>query len=616
MIITRFLLVAFSLLAGAARAEHITHARLDRTVAQYVVREDLTHVLTVTTDWTLVTQRGLRSLDRASYTFYPDKQALELMEAWVDLPDGSRVTVPAGGVFTRPTAAAQSAPGFTNSQTTTVLFPRLTEGSRTHVVWRLTQTQPSMFGFDAYSVGEFNWDTVIDETRIDIPVSVPLTWRARGGFVVTDQTEGGTRHIVATLRGINGQETEPGMVSLWDFQPLFLATSLPNYEEIGRIGAREAAGRAAVTPTIQALADRIAGSAQGLDAARAIYNWVTSNIRYVAVYLSVEDGWVPHAADAVLKAGYGDCKDYTVLMQALLAARGIRADMAVLDWGNRTVDPLLWAPYFANHAIVYLPDFDRFLNPTSRYAGFDALDPQLAGKFVVLLTPEGRVLRTPPSTADGNRYRMRSKLVLAEDGTIKGHADFELTPHGEVGIRGALTGTSSTTKLAETLLGRTMEGGFGDIVSSNPRDLSRPLALSADWSSPYAVNPAGREVFLRVPVGLDLASPADMRGKLSPTGTRRTSLFAEARDYGWETSIDVPASMQVARLPDDVTIANAVGRYTARYRNDGPQRIVVTRNLVIARDVVPAEEYKALETLLYAPIIDVRSVLVLAPIGE
>ncbi len=611
-----WLFALLAVLAGSARADHITHARLDRTVAHYLVHEDLTHVLTVTTDWTLVTQRGLRSLDRASYTFYPDKQSLDLVEAWVDQPDGSRVTVPASSVFTRPTAASQSAPGFTNSQTTTVLFPRLTEGSRTHVVWRLTQTQPGMFGFDAYSVGEFNWDTVLDETRIDLPASVPLTWRARGAFVVTDQTDGGTRHIVATLRGIDGQESEPGMVNLWDFQPLFLATSLPSYAEIGRIGAREAAGRAAVTPAIQALADSIAGNAQGLDAARLIYNWVTSNIRYVAVYLSIEDGWVPHAADAVLKAGYGDCKDYTVLMQALLAARGIKADMAVLDWGNRTVDPLLWAPYFANHAIVYLPDFNKFLNPTNRYAGFDALDPGLAGKFVVLLTPEGRVLRTPPSTAAGNRYRMRSKLVVAEDGTIKGHADFEMTAHGEVGIRGALAGASSTTKLAESLLGRTMEGGFGDIASSNPRDLSRPLALSADWSSPYAVNPAGREVFLRVPVGPDLASPADMRGKLSPTGTRRTSLFAEARDYGWEVSIDVPRSLQVARLPDDVTVANAVGRYTAQYRNDGPQRILVTRNLVINRDVVAADEYKALEALLYAPIIDVRSVLVLASAGE
>ena len=616
MVIARLFLVIVSLFASAAKAEHIVHARLDHTLAQYAVHEDMTYVLTVTTDWTLVTQRGLRSLDRASYTFYPDKQALELIEAWVDQPDGSRVVVAAGGVFTRPTAAAQSAPGFTNSQTTTVLFPRLTEGSRTHVVWRLTQTHPSMFGFDAYSVGEFNWDTGIDETRIDIPASVPLTWRARGGFAVTDQTEGRTRHIVATLRGIEGQETEPGMVNQWDFQPLFLATTLPSYEAIGAIGAREAAGRAAVTPAIQALADRIAGTAKGLDAARAIYNWVTSNIRYVAVYLNVEDGWVPHPADAVLTAGYGDCKDYTVLMQALLAARGIRADMAVLDWGNRTVDPLLWAPYFANHAIVYLPDFDRFLNPTNRYAGFEALDPQLAGKFVVLLTPEGRVMRTPPSTAASNRYRMRSDLVLAADGTVKGHAEFSMTPNGEVGIRSALASTSSTTKLAESLLGRTMEGGFGNVASSNPRDLARPLSLSAEWSSPHAVNPTGRDIYLRVPVGPDLAPPSEMRGKLSPTGVRRNALFAEARDHGWETTITIPAGMQVARLPDDVSIANAVGSYTARYRSDDRQRIMVTRNLVIARDVVAPDDYKSLEALLYAPIVDVRAVLVLAPVGE
>lgn len=616
MIIARMLLVIFSFLAGTAQAQHISHARLDHTVAHYVVHDDLTYVLTTTTDWTLATQRGLRSLDRAGYTFYPDKQKLELIEAWVDQPDGSRVIVPSGSVFTRPTASAQSAPGFTNGQTTTVLFPQLTEGSRTHVAWRLTQMKPSMFGFDASNIGEFSWDTGIDETRIDIPATVNLTWRARGGFVVTDQTDGPTRHIVAILRDTKGQEIEPSMVNQWDFQPQFVATSLPNFEAIGAIGARAAAGRAAVTPAIQALADRIAGNAQGLDAARAIYDWVTTNIRYVAVYMNVDDGWVPHEADAVLKAGYGDCKDYSVLMQALLGARGIRADMAVLDWGLRTTDPLLWAPYFANHAIVYLPDFDKFLNPTNRYARFDALDPQLAGKLVVLLTPEGRVLRTPPSTAEANHYRMRSDLVLGVDGTIKGHADFAMTANGEVGIRNALASTSSTTKLAESLLSRTLEGGFGDVVSSNPRDLTRPLALSADWSSPHAVNLIGRDIFLRVPVGPDLAPPSEMRGKLSPTGVRRTRLFAEARDHGWETAITIPDGMQVARLPDDVTIANDVGRYTASYRTDGSQRIMVSRNLVIGRDVVAPEDYKLLEKLLYAPMIDVRAVVVLAPTGE
>ncbi len=107
-----------------------------------------------------------------------------------------------------------------------------------------------------------------------------------------------------------------------------------------------------------------------------------------------------------------------------------------------------------------------------------------------------------------------------------------------------------------------------------------------------------------------------MGGKLSPTGVRRTRLFAEARDHGWETAITIPDGMQVARLPDDVTIANDIGRYTASYRTVGSQPIMVSRNLVIGRDVVAPEDYKLLEKLLYAPRIDVRAVVVLAPTGE
>ena len=111
----------------------------------------------------------------------------------------------------------------------------------------------------------------------------------------------------------------------------------------------------------------------------------------MAVWLDPNDGFVPHEAAEVLKAGYGDCKDYVVLTRALLAARGIEARMAIVDWGARFADPMLWSPYFANHAILYLPAYDHYVNPTDRQAGFDALDSELSGKFVVIVDKEGRV---------------------------------------------------------------------------------------------------------------------------------------------------------------------------------------------------------------------------------
>ena len=74
----------------ALAQDAITHARIDRAVDRYVVAADLTYVEVSEQDITLLTQRGLRSGDRAARTFYPDKQALEVVEAWVDQPDGTR----------------------------------------------------------------------------------------------------------------------------------------------------------------------------------------------------------------------------------------------------------------------------------------------------------------------------------------------------------------------------------------------------------------------------------------------------------------------------------------------------------------------------------------------
>ena len=604
-----WVLVSILLLVPRAWAEHTVHARIDHDIATYEVHRDLTWVLVEEVDLTLFTQRGIHANDRSAWTFYPDKQTLELVEAWVDQPDGTRVAVPASSIFTRPSAATQSAPGFVDSLTTTVLFPQLREGSRTHVVWRRTQRTPGLFGFNVRDEADYQWDTGVDETRITIPAEVDLHWRARG-VEVTDRTEDGIRHLTARMHDLSGEDVEPMMVSTDDFQPMFEATTLPDMATLGAIVYRESKDRAAVTPEISTLAARIVGTRTGLDAARAIYDWVAGNIRYVAVYLSVDDGMVSHTAAEVLHAGYGDCKDYVVLMQALLAARGIASVPASIEWGASYADPLSWAPFFTNHRIIYLPEFQHFANPTDRYAGFDALDRRLSGKLAVLATPEGEVIRTPASTPEQNRYRMQSHLTLTPDGTIDGTASYQMSPNTEEPARALVSSTSSMTDLAERLLQRTLEGGFGTMIASDPHDLSRPLMLSVSWHSAHAVNAQGDRIYMRVPAGPDLLPPGFERAKIAPTGNRRHPEVADARDQEWETMISLPPGVRVERLPDDVMLDTSVGHYTAHYTRSGND-IAVARSLVVDRDVVQPASYPDLERLLYAALVDARAILVL-----
>ncbi|MBC7636831.1 MAG: DUF3857 domain-containing protein [Acetobacteraceae bacterium] len=600
------------LLAAPAGAEPVVHARLDRSIATYTVNPALGYLLTSTQDWTLLTQRGLSLRDRATLLFYPSRQSVELVEAWVDQPDGTRVMVPPSSVFTRITPMAANVVGFVTSRTMTVLFPQLRIGSRTHVVWKMDRAAPALLGFNTFGMPEFEWDTAVSEIRIDLPATIPLTWRARGGYRVTDTSDGGMRHIIARITDQPGQETEPGMVNINDFMPQFQATSLPDFEAIGAITAQAARGTGVVVPALQTLADRIVGDLQDEAAARAIHDWVKTAIRPMVQILNPVEGFAPRPALAVLQAGFGDGRDMAVLTQALLAARGIPADLVLVEEGGRNGDPLFWTPFFINQAILYLPDFDRYVNMFSRFSRFDALQPNLTGKLAVHVTDGGRRARTPELTPAQSRYHARLRTSLDVSGTITGHADFEMSPTAEAYVRGLIADASSLEQLAGQAIAATPEGGSGSYVASNPRDLSQPLQLSADWISPRALNRLGGAMILQVPQGVGPLAVSGLRDLLRQTasGPRRTPVWVGARDYRWDVALTVPDGWPIARLPRDVVVENIIGRYEAQYRAEG-QTIYVQRQLIVRRNVVAPDEYPALEALAYAPLEDTRGLVFL-----
>ncbi len=592
---------------AAYAAQPVSHARLDRLERHYEVRPDLSYVETTDIDYTLMSARGIRERERSANSFYPASQSLEVAEAWVDEPDGTRIMVGKDGQFTRPSEAAENAPGFTGSQTTTILYPQLREGSRTHVRWRLTQKTPPLLGFEVWAQPPLETAVTLGRVVIDAPADLALHWSARGGFEVSDQSAGGLRHIVATIHGTAAEEAERNTVAASDFQPLFLATSLPRLQELGAIYWRQSHDKAAVTPQIAALAAKLAQGRTGEPAARAIYDWVTANIRYVAVYLDPNDGWVPHDATAVLKIGYGDCKDHVVLMQALLAAVGIRAEAAMVDWGNRTTDAPLWVPQY-NHAIVYLPDYDRYLNPTNPYASYGSLDRRLAGKTVVIATPDGAVGHTPASQPSDQRYHDETRVAVEADGTVTGVANLSMTGNLDSMMRALVMQSFSTRDLAERLLAATPEGGFGAFSTTGARDLETPFAMVGTWRSPHAVATGSHDTFMVVPVGLDVNPPSRLRQFLSSDGRRQHAMIAAASQSEWRTTVSLPAGMTVARLPEDVSLTNGAGSYVAHYERSG-RDVVADRRLTINRDVFQAASCPDLEALLYAPLSDARAIM-------
>ena len=90
-------------------------------------------------------------------------------------------------------------------------------------------------------------------------------------------------------------------------------------------------------PAIRELADRIAGNAEGAEAAQLLFEWVRDEIRYD---MSPElDGRADWCATATLERGQGFCQQKAVLLASLLRARDIPAGIVLQDLLDHKIPP-------------------------------------------------------------------------------------------------------------------------------------------------------------------------------------------------------------------------------------------------------------------------------------
>src|SRR4029079_11975552 len=99
----------------------------------------------------------------------------------------------------------------------------------------------------------------------------------------------------------------------------------------------------------------------------AVYNFVVTNTRYVALEFGIH-GYKPYRVDRILARRFGDCKDKASLIHAMLKIAGVDSRMVLLRMRNLGYigeEPASLAAF--NHAIVYIPKYDKFLDGTAEF---------------------------------------------------------------------------------------------------------------------------------------------------------------------------------------------------------------------------------------------------------
>ncbi|HEX4329030.1 MAG TPA: DUF3857 and transglutaminase domain-containing protein [Burkholderiales bacterium] len=420
------LLFFATVLAHAADVPITLQTRTVRHLDAYRVNADGTYEETVSSEVKTLTPAGVGQARRSVVEYNRGTQRVSVIAAYTRKANGRRVDVPAANLhldFERE-AGTQVASDYTRM---IVDFADVDVGDSVVIEFRLTTTQ-SLFPGHFSQVTTVPPRTAFDELRfrIDTPAGWFLQTAGVGMTASLDTEKDGRRVREWTYANPQPKlDPRPGVFDPRNEVALYLST-FRDYGGIARAYGERANPKAAVTPRIRKLAEEVtAGKSATRDQARALYDWVAQNIEFSGNCIGL-GAVVPNDTNTILDAKTGDCKDHSTLLQALLAARGIKSSQALINAGNSYRMAQVPVVSLVNHVISYIPELDLFADSTNAEVPFGMLPFDDQDKPVLLVDGYRDGMRTPPTAPGTNRQVMKTRVQVSGDGTMTGTTEISL----------------------------------------------------------------------------------------------------------------------------------------------------------------------------------------------
>ena len=506
---------------------------------------------------------------------------LEIVEAATIKTDGRRVDVPRDKIVELSGAESSTNILFQADVKTHVIpFPELAAGDRTILTTRLRQKRPTVAGgfsrvlalSPAQRAEEIN-------VTVDAPRDLKLHVTERA--VQHTREERGERTLLKwSVPRQSYAADEAGSVALVDWAPMLAFSTYESWDVIGRETFRLADPKSQPTEAVDKLAEEITrGITDRRQQAAAIYDWVAKNIRYFLVILG-QGGWEPHDTASILSNRYGDCKDHTTLMRALLRAKGIESEFVLIN--QQRVYKAYDVPVLGfDHMIIYLPEFDLYADPTVAVGSFDTLPGSLADKPVLRVGSKATtVARTPVPKAEQYTAHLTSEATVQADGTIVGRNSLVAKGPAAIDARGVMRqfeqrGASEAVKL---LLTRQRWAGSATFETRSPYDRSDPYEVKSNFTLTSLTSRLNTTALV-VPTGLRLFGRPLGAYAVVVRENRLRDFPCDALTWSEKLTVNWPEGKKVLHIPKNVRISKPFGEYESTYKQNG-RSLQVSRKLV------------------------------------
>ncbi len=371
----------------------------------------------------ILNETGRREFGFYKFTYAPYLSKITSIEAYTKNGD-SISKVESNSIEDKPLASSKD--GFDNDNQVSIAFPNVQVGS---VLYFKMNMETHTLSVDNYfgTIEYFGWRENSMKQNLYVESEIPLYYNVSDtidSLAVEARNEKGKFFI-------NVSQKKPIYINPVEEKDSYLTRRLVPHVEIAteKVWSKEmmksiiASHELVLNEPLPELHEKIYQDAKKLksdeDRMELIIERLQTHIRYLGDWRSVKGAMIPRPLAEIARSGYGDCKDYSASLAAILRKLGYKSYVAWVYRGDtmQFENPKLPSTKVQNHAITYVEvqGKPRWLDATNSMVYIREPLPDISGRAAVLLDPENPGEKDIPPT----EYKKNRAVIQVEYADVK-----------------------------------------------------------------------------------------------------------------------------------------------------------------------------------------------------
>jgi len=585
-------------------AEPIVVEHLD---AVYDMAADGTGTKITTVVGRIQSEASLKEVGVLTVPYASSTQRVQMIYARVRRSDGTVIETPVDQAMDMPSPVTKEAPFYSDLKQLQLPIRSLRVGDTLEWQGKVTLTKGEIpnqfFGQETFTEGAVVLSQTL-ELRVPKNLSVNV-WSPK--YKPVETVEGDKRvfrWVHSQLKPTVGKEAdaekELKKKRLWTAEqeleatqgkfPSVAWTTFKSWEAVGAWYQGLESDRIEPDAGVKAkVAELTAGKTTDEEKVRAVYGYVSTQIRYIGVAFGI-GRYQPHKAAVVLENQYGDCKDKHTLLAAMLSVLGLHPNAVLIGAGVR-FNEAVPSPGSFNHLItaVQVGGKPVWLDSTEEVAPYGALAYIIRDKKALVVPDAGvaKLEQTPAMLPFASYEKLDAVGTLDKDGVSNSHLVWTFRGDGEIALRAAFRQLSPgqyDQMVQQISQGIGYQGTTSHAEVSPPDDTTVPMTLSYDYKREKGGDWDNLRIIPQLaPVELpqvDEKDPPVRAIALGVPGVHASTSAMKLPD-GWG-----------GELPEAVHTKSVYATYDETYRFE-KGTVYAERRIEVLAEKVPVAEWKA-----------------------